>query len=291
MPKFEIMQPNPAWADRILRNNWSLIESKVGHNLMPYPTSPGKSSFDELGCGHYGCVYSTQTDGTVFKITSDVTEAVFISCAIDLGDDYPEGGIVRYGGVWEVPGEKFKKRNVFVLTREEAENVGGLRYAADALGRGWNSAQRAINRLTKFKEFAHLAREKINNSSDKRKTVSEIIRLKDWAEDIVSYSEISEMKYNEFARIPSHLKGARGAAYAVQACRIIADEMSGEDVGYAIGTTLREFLDEGLLLADVHTGNVGQVTRGAGNSVWVITDPGHVVPIRDRWLDVAVASL
>jgi hypothetical protein len=91
--------------------------------------------------------------------------------------------------------------------------------------------------------------------------------------------------------VPHYLKGARGAAYAVQACKIVAQEMIGEDVGYLIGEALFEFINEGLLLADVHANNVGMVLRGQQNPVWIITDPGHLVPLRAKWLDVEVEQI
>jgi len=71
-----------------------------------------------------------------------------------------------------------------------------------------------------------------------------------------------------------------------------ADEMRMTEAGLLIGGALRFYLSRGMLLADVHRNNIGEVVP-KGYSDWelVITDPGHMVPLDRKWLDVKVPQL
>jgi hypothetical protein len=63
---------------------------------------------------------------------------------------------------------------------------------------------------------------------------------------------------------------------------LLAEEMENRGGNLrAIGATLRWFLSIGVLVADVHSGNVGLVKR-FGECVAVITDPGHTVFLKKR---------
>jgi hypothetical protein len=241
-----------------------------------------KKKYAEYGCGHYGCVFPTRTKSIVFKVTSDVTEASFVTAAMQLRN-LPDG-IVRYHGVWHIEGESYRGRPVFILLREEASNVGNLSSQVPL-------ENRVIKRLMMFKGYANVARESIQRSKS-ISILEEAERLEDWASSSVEYDKVTTISYPYTPHIPSWIKGAQRIAYAVQACKWIAQEMENEDVGYLVGGALSFFLDEGLLLADVHTGNIGQVEReDYTRPVWVITDPGHMVPLRERWLQIEVPAL
>jgi len=55
---------------------------------------------------------------------------------------------------------------------------------------------------------------------------------------------------------------------------------ANEPEGYLVGQALDFYLERGLLLADVHANNVGEVTRdGYHGPILVITDPGHLVRV------------
>ena len=66
--------------------------------------------------------------------------------------------------------------------------------------------------------------------------------------------------------------------------KAIARQMGTLPTGQLVGQALAHYLDQGLLLADVHTNNVGlteRTVRGQRAFEWVITDPGHVVRLRE----------
>jgi len=303
-------EENPPWADKILNKHFDRLVERVGIELMPLPELGPRDErgvllpvrkarkkapeYTELGCGHYGCVYETTTPGWVFKITSDPTEAEFITASMTL-PEHETPGIVKYKGVWQIPGELHKRRPVFVLIREEAENVGGLIKASDDQ-QDYLKARSVMRHLEWFKELANRARTKIQASKNPD-ILLEVARFKPWAEGNVSYSSIErwirEGSPWERNTLRDWLKGAQAAAYGIQAARIVAADMQNEDVGYLIGETLGYFLDEDLLLADVHANNVGQVRRkDYGGPIWVITDPGHMVPLSlERWGHIEVPEL
>jgi hypothetical protein len=84
---------------------------------------------------------------------------------------------------------------------------------------------------------------------------------------------------------------------SLQRCEDLSEEMENTYTADTIGGALSFYLEQGMLLADVHANNVGVATRppGEGYDDWhavnVITDPGHMVPISPKWLNVEVRQL
>jgi 8-oxo-dGTP pyrophosphatase MutT (NUDIX family) len=64
-----------------------------------------------------------------------------------------------------------------------------------------------------------------------------------------------------------------------------AELMAKSDSGRLVGTTLLSLLDQSVLLADVHNGNIGRVERGI-----VITDPGHMMPLTAKFAETLARS-
>lgn len=299
-------QENPPWVDRVLNQNWPAIVRRFGDMVPVHTTSPrGKIvPGKEFGCGHYGCVLATAVPGVVFKVTSDPTEAAFVTAATQVlaeTKEWPEG-MVRYYGLFQVPEGSHKRRSVYVLARQEAERVGELTHRGRGLGdllpdedRQQHLMEiRTSKRLIRFKQFASIVRDRIVKSPGPRHAIESIAQLEDWAHDAVDYEATTEIRdtYPSRPPVPKHLKGVQAAAYALQACRYVAQEMINEDVGYLIGGALEFYLDHGMLLADVHAGNIGKIIpEGYAKPVWAITDPGHMVPIDVRWLDLEVPVL
>ena len=58
---------------------WDQMVARVGTGLMPTESDSANWKFEELGCGHYGCVLATESPGTVIKLTTDMSEAAFVS--------------------------------------------------------------------------------------------------------------------------------------------------------------------------------------------------------------------
>jgi hypothetical protein len=98
-------------------------------------------------------------------------------------------------------------------------------------------------------------------------------------------------------RSPGSWTGAHRAAAHLRECETLAEIMEHTFMSSRIGEALGFYLDNGMLLADVHANNVGVVTRPPDteydeeHNVNVVTDPGHMVPLDPKWLDVQVPQL
>lgn len=287
--------PKPAWVPR----HAVIASAKSGRERI---------SVEEFGCGHYGCVMPTSDDAVVCKITSDATEAVFVAAALGLGFGEETEGIVRYFAVYALPGEH-RGRKTFVLWRESATEVGlptqmrrevrrdlivapggVMKYVdrhVEAEGVFSDYEIRRVENLQRylglFKDFAAAARDSLKRS-DRASDFAAVRGYEDWAWDYVSNRDVEVVG----ARMLAHLTGARRIAVALRACDVIAELMQNTDGSDLIGSALRYYLGQGILLADVHANNVGKVERTSG---WVITDPGHAVGLEERWRNVVVPEL
>lgn len=267
--------PKPAWVPR----HAVIASAKSGRERI---------SVEEFGCGHYGCVMPTSDDAVVCKITSDATEAVFVSAALGLGFGEETEGIVRYFAVYALPGEH-RGRKTFVLWRESATRVGltSFNYFLPKAHLDYESGRVAdlARYLGLFQGYASAARDSLKRIAPDHPNVFAAVRgYEDWAWDYVGNRDVETAS----PRMLAHLTGARRIAVALRACDLIAELMQNTDGSDLIGSALRYYLGQGILLADVHANNVGKVERTSG---WVITDPGHAVGLEERWRNVAVPEL
>lgn len=295
------MRQNPPWVDRILRDQWFDLTEVIDRQRLPVPGE--KFSFEELGCGHYGCVMSTQQDDLVFKVTTDASEAAFVAAALTLREWPP--GMVRYYQILELP-KKYKKRRVFVLWRQEAENVGEFANTYVLTG---EPASRYVDRYGK-----HSVLEYLKNSRQWQVTAAKMRDQMKRSKDPAAFLERTRAEADRAWRLyaddrafklgPSlygdpRMKmiayGHKGPL-AFELRRILLEqlavEMAHTHAGSLIGEALGYYLEEGMLLADVHLGNIGEVVP-EGYEDWdlVITDPGHMVPLDPKWLNVEIQML
>lgn len=307
------------WVDRTASAVWSrIVAAAPKPSWVPEHTTKrgGKVTVKEYGCGHYGCVMPTGDEEIVCKITSDVTEAVFVAAALQLGFGEETEGIVRYHAVYELPNEH-RGRKTFVLWREAATEVGlptqmrrevrrdlivnregRMQYIDREVEAPRAYSDYEISRIENlrrylglFKDFAAAARDSLKRSDDPFALLAEVKKHEDAAWDYVSGIDLDRVQGSVAARVlggGTGLKGAHRVAVALRTCDVIAELMQNTDGCDLIGSSLRYYLGEGLLLADVHGENVGKVERTSG---WVITDPGHAVPLEERWRTVTVKDL
>lgn len=311
------------WVDRTASAVWSRIVAAAPkpawvpkHTTVPVRGKPARVTVEEYGCGHYGCVMPTDDPEVVCKITSDVTEAVFVAAALSLGFGEETEGIVRYHAVYELPNEH-RGRKTFLLWREAATAVGlptrmrreahrdlivapggVMKYVdrhVEAEGVFSDYEIRRIENLRRylglFKDFAAAVRDSLKRSDDPFALLAEAKKHEDAAWDYVSGIDLDRVQGSVAVRVlggGTGLKGAHRVAVALRACAVVAELMQNTDGCDLIGSALRFYLEKGLLLADVHANNVGKVERTSG---WVITDPGHAVPLEERWRTVTVRDL
>ncbi len=269
---------NPAWTNRALGAHWTQLEALVGRARMPRIKDPIASPprAEEFGSGYYGTVMPTRTPGLVCKVTSDPTEAKFVAIARQLGE-MPEG-IVRYEGIVRVPRIHWR-RPVYVLWREEAAEVGMLGmwtrhddpYVARCYGDFWNG-------LNVYRGAAALVRDALANT--KAFTGADVIR----AQGRRHAFDASRLD-DAIRRVAFHYRGLARAAAGFEICTLAAQLLGSSPESDLVGEALEFYQNHGVLLADVHAGNVGRVLRSRYPQ-WVITDPGHAVLLTDRFADV-----
>ena len=132
-----------------------------------------------------------------------------------------------------------------------------------------------------FKDNAARFRDALQRSKDPSGLLEESKRHEQWAWDYVGEDEAygEDIGYGHYEyRFMDGLRGGQRMAASWRACQYIAEIMGSTDTMYLVGNAFEFYMDNGFLLADVHTGNVGKVRReDYSDGIWVITDPGHVV--------------
>jgi hypothetical protein len=276
------------WVDRTMTKVWERISRAAPRpTWMPRHTIKKNESVrvSELGCGHYGCVMVTADPMVVCKLTSDPTEAAFIAAALSLGE-VPDG-VVKYHAVFSIPGMTHNRRPVFVLWRETALHVGldNIRRAittpdrpamADDDRRGLD---RLANFLERFRNHAAGIRDALKKRARPYELVEEARRFK---------TVLDAGGFHSLAEQRQHPADVQRVGFSLQALEEIVEEMQQTYLCDSIGEALALYLENGLVLADVHANNVGLVAR---QKAPVITDPGHAVPISTRWRQVSIPEL
>jgi hypothetical protein len=275
-----------AWVDKNLQTAWPRIARAVPESWLPRTNIPvGKSkklTVEELGCGSYGCVMPTGKADLICKLTSDESEAHFIFAYLKLPK--PEGGIVRYEKIFELAGQGHRNRPLYVLWRETAYDVGFMRNIFNL----WNnkgfdeyelrSLREGEKLISQFLKLARTARESLN-----RAFKSTVERLPPEAQG-EAYSKLLGSVWSAFDNAnqesdPRFYKGIPRVGIALRHCYGIAMEMANTYLVDQIGQVLGDYMDHGILLADVHLANIGKNADGQ----LIITDPGHAVAFHPRW--------
>jgi len=226
-----------------------------------------------------------------------VTEAGFVAIALGLG--YFPDGITRYHRIYALPAESRMRRSVFILWREAAFAVGSLPSRPEHTPEGMdrydviNDVQ-FFERLALFKMFAAHVR------SAARKDPGRLARaasLSDWAWRTAAewgFEDFQYLKYYGGSASSRALmqvlryQGPQRTALALRGCEILAEIMENEPQGDLVGSALTYYMEQGILLADVHHQNIGKTKR---TDAWVITDPGHAVLLDNRYTGVGIEAL
>ena len=300
-----------AWVDRTMTEVWDRVASVVPETWMPRvaawmskvvggsPRSKKYKNVEEYGCGHYGCVMPTNEPGLVCKLTSDVSEARFVVRAMTLGQTY---GIVEYKGIYALRDVERSagwghKRPMFVLWRTAAYDVGllqGFPYTTHEALKDFvrdaydiRTLKKGLGLLNNFQREAAVARKYIKPRMQAAKSREAFLRDVWITYEMAEHVEIQAVDYQRsmeyrqsasFYGAPKWVTGLRRVGIAIENCRCMALEMTGTPILKRVGEALLHYLDEGLLLADVHRGNIGVY-----DNEMIITDPGHAVEIHPRW--------
>ena len=283
----------PPWTRKFLTVNWDAIQrgSMPGGEWMPVEASgstPKHRLVDALGCGHYGCVFSTNTPGLVMKISSDPSEAAFVKAAVKLGE-WPVG-IVRYQAVLDLPGTH-KNRPVFIIWREEAFGIGKIHdttgWIEPMYGEPPRQDAHARREFESYHKAYSFAARYVRETSLKPtwlKRLAEAKQYEQWASSNVIWEDGLPSQSRGMHPAFTRYGASQRLAAALRICAICFELMENTNYAHEVGAALAFYLDQGILLADVHMQNIGQVTREDSDygpqTYTVITDPGHAVFLR-----------
>lgn len=288
------------WVDQAIRNvHDALLRNGVDEAWLPQELPPDKAprehSVKEYGCGAYGCVMPTNQRGLVLKITSDATEAWFAHVAQQLAraDGWPRG-IVHYRRVIGLADQFWRgDRNAFVdssdapdthsrdgkmlylLWRDEANKVG------DVGGRVPNIRQ-LLDGYMDIVDVVMSILPREGASPEAQVVLAEaqspamfeeartfVLERDDAGMPLVQIVHEADSTFRSHAKVLS---------VALMCIYLAAGVIEQEPNCRSLGGAIRYYLDQGLFLGDLHTGNVGLAYDDPYRVV--IVDPGLVSPLR-----------
>jgi hypothetical protein len=271
---------NPAWTNAALLRDWDRIQQIARlPALMPRVDehTARRLIAHEYGSGAYGTVMPTGTPGLVFKVTSDPTEARFAAVARTL-KPYPHG-LVQYGPVIQLQGAH-DGRPIYALWREEAFDVGNV-----LPPNSWTGM-----RLEQIRGYAEPAFRLTYTPQSRKSHLAPILRSSK------RYAGHTGFEHNGYGPSPLRRFGVwlegrdARAGFGVDAVIALANEIAHDREAPLVGAAIRDLGRKGLLVGDVHEGNIGRVRRDGRMQV-VITDPGNVAFLTNRYDAVKVPTL
>jgi len=284
--------PNPAWSNKIWSSVWERVAASHGPEYLPRAsrTKRGVVKAQEYGAGHYGVVSPCGVPGLVVKVTTDPTEASLVALLLTLykGKEWLSG-LVEYKDIVRVPEASHKGRGVWVLWREEAFHVGQDWVAHATKGAGYTAstyeAREARIFGTELGKFRAVA-SKLREYMKKERTL--IFDYWKWRE-AEAMEDSRHWVGNLFGpRLIVQTYEARAKNYPMRLYSTLtyfAEQMSSGSMGVNVGECLLELLEKGIVLCDVHQGNIGFLApdnERAQPHAPVITDPGHALVLGDK---------
>ncbi len=268
---------NPPWTDKILHRHCDSIRRAADKRDLPHPLLDAQCRIEdrsELGKGSYGVVWTTSSDDCAFKLTTDATEAYFIQTAINLRKkDVDPEGIIDYRAIFKLS-TKHDNFDVFAIWREQAVTAGFPKETDDNILFEFGTL---IEKFYQVSDKAfQLAYDELNASHEGIGRYYAWIKERvDLANDLIDGKDPAYD--SEFAR-------------RLHLCYMLSMKIEDNPLGRPVGEALREYFEHGILLCDIHGGNVGTVERGK-KSIYVITDPGHALVLDKKLMDVKIGEL
>lgn len=260
------------WVDRTWKAVWARAAARVDESWLPDVRDGKKFRVHEHGKGSWGVVSPTNELGVVVKLTTDPSEALFVSWILSI--DPPEEGLIGYRQIYELGGYTFRNRKIYALWRDEAWHVGdpivNLRPAANLPMVNEedvrNTYMQGIRGLVLIDEVRRLCM-----------PFRETLQRQRRALDDVAYRELLERLWSAYVNGGSRNMRAHELAMRLHQIRIKMEETATSRFCAGVGKAMLHCLRKGVVLADVHKYNIGIDHPAAGS--WVITDPGHAVVV------------
>lgn len=304
------------WVDRNVEAfKGALLDEVPNAAWMP---KQGDAGFEELGCGHYGCVMPTAMPDKVLKVTTDYSEAAFARAAMHLADpetddnwslaDWPTG-IIRYYAIYQLEGATHYKRPIFAIWREEATRPGFVAAVSGAYSTQSVSdydrrvALQGLHLLQNTKEATNNLWYYLMESSKTgyEARLAKVLERRDWGyQRAAEYvDELERSPFDALSRRDSPMKamdllrGADKAALALGLYEHAAMMLRHNNpLLYTVGEAMENYLYEDIVFGDLHPGNIAMSTHpGFSGEMPVIMDPGRAIFLSDRYDGLDIESL
>lgn len=264
---------NPAWLDETLTVSWAALEERLPPIVTL--TKSGRVKAKPFGCGVWGCVLPTTQSGIVLKITNDPSEARLVGLILqDAELQLP--GVTRYYDMTKLP-MRHENRAVYAIWREEAYEVGEI--VSDDVING-KLRTREDTELSTFSDrlgaFQAMAERFVAFKKRQRNAWAVLDEALAGSEAVTKYELVKVIDGAVVCAMPKY--PPLRLAVMLHACRANAKLIAEGPRGQLVGQALASFMGAGILLADVHLGNIGNAKR-SGHKVVVITDPGVTAPL------------
>jgi hypothetical protein len=317
------MRQNPPWTQKAARTFFRLAESRIDVTQglprpkvaveVPYVPVPGRyhatgkkkpPKFEEYGTGHYGTVMPTEKEGVVMKVTSDDTEANFVKAALAIEKErkgnWPDG-MTRYIDIYRMGGTSHRGRGAYVLWREE------LLPHSQSFGQfstTFTDYDKRANREGEFEMKVYMALARNFFKYARGRKGSDILtavqtfpdRLQNaahYAYDQARELQSSWPKVSKLIPMYEIRKGANHVcAILLMALEWQFDMMENTYATDMVGHALNFYLRHGIVLCDIHMGNIGhRSVNGMPLVPFVILDPGHSIFLTDKYDRIGVQEI
>lgn len=234
----------------VIRNWQKLRSAAPSIKWMPVEQDAEVLSKKYLGCGSYGCVFPTNKDGVVFKVTRDEREIELVKFLVK--NNIFLDGIVGYYGIVPMD-EEISDVRLHAMWREEAYDLGVV---------------------TKKSRFADRLRmlQKIGIDIDYLSLMYSIAKA-----DLAS-RDANVIRMASVAASPEDL-----AEYVKEEDKLSVllamYDYQARSMNNMLGDSLIELHMLGFVLCDIRIPNVGTVLRG-GVPEYAITDPSMSLSVK-----------
>lgn len=233
----------------VIRNWNRLSKAAPSKAWLPVESDPALLSRKYLGCGSYGCVFPTNKDGVVFKVTRDEREIDLVKFLVKNNLFFD--GMVGYYGVIPLD-EEINDVHLHAMWREEAYDLG------------------VVTRKSRFADTLRTL-QKIGIEIDYLSLMFDISK----AELASRTPYVTRMASTTSS--PEELLGIVGDEERLAALLAMYD-YEAKSMKNAVGKTLVDLHKLGFILCDIRIPNIGMVLRG-GEPEYAITDPSMALSV------------
>jgi hypothetical protein len=247
---------------------------------------------DILGCGHFGCVFRSEGPWVV-KLSIDPTEGpIWATIGEKIEESrYGSDGFARVKSITRLKpdvGDSKRKNKLYAIVREDCEPL--LTGTSASSYSDYTKQKMGVPNWTNSELHAALTgMVKLRNTNLPMEVVSRLENLQETLKGIHAYREWGHQARLSRPGARSHDRerfGMYGSSrtHSYQECierALRATNLMNGAIGGALGESLSMLGDYGIVLFDVHLGNVGWRVHenidgldDAGETL-VVYDPGH----------------